>query len=187
MQLNEIRDNKGARKKRMRVARGIGSGKKKTGGRGQKGQLSRSGVHMNGFEGGQIPIFRRLPKRGFFNHGGLNYSELTLKDLQRAIDAKRIDAKKPLDEATLRAARVIRQRKDGLRLIGKDGLTAKVTITVSGATAGAAAAVAAAGGALTVVRPRKVEAALAEAAEPKGKRGLARKAATAKKAARFAT
>ncbi|MSO71159.1 MAG: 50S ribosomal protein L15 [Alphaproteobacteria bacterium] len=187
MRLNEIRDNKGARKKRMRVARGIGSGKKKTGGRGQKGQLSRSGVHMNGFEGGQIPIFRRLPKRGFFNHAGLDFSELTLKDLQRAIDSKQIDAKKPLDEKSLRTARVIRQRKDGIRLIGKDGLKAKVTITVAGASAGAAAAVAAAGGTLTIEAPRKVQAALAEAAEPKGKRGLRRKAATAKNEARFAS
>ena len=97
MRLNEIRDNKGARKARMRVARGIGAGKKKTGGRGQKGQKSRSGVHLNGFEGGQIPLYRRLPKRGFYNYTTLDFSELTLETLQRAIDQKRLDPKAPID------------------------------------------------------------------------------------------
>ena len=180
MRLNEIRDNEGARKKRMRVARGIGSGKKKTGGRGQKGQKSRSGVHLNGFEGGQIPLYRRLPKRGFYNYTRLDFSELTLRALQRAIDQGRIDPNLPVDEKTLLASRVVRRRRDGIRLLGNEGLTSKVTIAVSGATAGATAAVAKVGGSVTVTRPPKAPSAKAEAAKAEAAKSQAARAEAAK-------
>lgn len=147
MKLNELKDNEGARKDRTRVGRGIGSGKGKTCGVGQKGQKSRSGVAINGFEGGQMPIYMRMPKSGFNNKRfTTNYSELTTGKLQAAIDAKQIDAKKAIDEDALVAAKVINRKKDGVKLLTKGELKTKVELKISKATKSAAAAVEKAGG-----------------------------------------
>jgi large subunit ribosomal protein L15 len=146
MKLNEIRDNPGARKGRMRVGRGIGSGKGKTGGRGQKGQKSRSGVSIAGFEGGQMPLHMRLPKRGFNNPFGKDFAEVNLGMVQKFIDAKKLDAKGTIDHEALKAAGLAKGGKDGVRLLGKGELTTKVTFKVAGASKGAIAAVEKAGG-----------------------------------------
>ena len=147
MKLNEIRDNSGARHRRMRIGRGIGSGKGKTGGRGQKGAKARSGVSINGFEGGQMPIHRRLPKRGFTNIFRKKYVEVNLERLQTAIDAGKLDAKKPVDSAALLGAGVISKPRDGVRILGKGELKAKkLEIHAAGASKAAIAAVEAAGG-----------------------------------------
>ena len=146
MKLNEIRDNDGARKSRMRVGRGIGSGKGKTAGRGQKGAKARSGVSVNGFEGGQMPLHMRIPKRGFNNIFAKDFAEVNLGMVQKAIDAGKLDAKKPVDHAALKAAGLARGGKDGVRLLGKGELTAKVSFVVDGVSAGAKAAVEKAGG-----------------------------------------
>lgn len=159
MKLNELNDNEGARKERMRVGRGIGSGKGKTGGRGVKGQKSRSGVAIKGFEGGQMPIHRRLPKRGFNNIFAKEFAEVNIGRIQKAIDAKIIDAKKAITADVLIAAGVARKAKDGLRLLGKGALTAKVTVEVNGASAGAVAAVEKAGGKVTILGGDKTESA----------------------------
>ncbi len=150
MKLNEIRDNDGARKGRMRVGRGIGSGKGKTSGRGQKGQTSRSGVSINGFEGGQMPLHMRLPKRGFNNIFAKDYAEVNLGLVQKAIDAGKLDAKKDIDHAALKAAGLARGGKDGVRLLGKGAFTAKAKFVVAGVSAGAKAAVEKAGGSVEV-------------------------------------
>jgi large subunit ribosomal protein L15 len=145
--LNELRDNPGARKNKMRVGRGIGSGKGKTAGRGVKGQTSRTGVAIKGFEGGQMPLHRRLPKRGFTNIFAKEFSEVNLDKLQAAIDAGRIDVANEIDTVALVAAGLVgKVAKDGVRLLGRGELTAKVVISVAGATAGAKAAVEKAGG-----------------------------------------
>ncbi len=154
MKLNELADKPGARKGRMRVGRGIGSGKGKTGGRGVKGQKSRSGVAVKGFEGGQMPIYRRLPKRGFNMYNAAEFAEVNLGRLQEAIDAKKVDASKPIDADVLKEAGVVRRIKDGIRLLGKGELKAKVTITVAGASKSAVAAVEKAGGKIDVVAPK---------------------------------
>lgn len=146
MKLNEIRDNEGARKGRMRICRGIGSGKGKTGGRGGKGQTARTGVAINGFEGGQMPIYRRLPKRGFNNIFANKYAEINLGRLQAAIDKGVIDASKEIDAEVLVAAGVLKQSYDGIRLLGNGELTAKVTLKVAGSTEAARAAVEKVGG-----------------------------------------
>jgi large subunit ribosomal protein L15 len=146
MKLNEIRDNPGARKSRMRVGRGIGSGKGKTGGRGQKGQKSRSGVSIAGFEGGQMPLHMRLPKRGFNNPFGKDFAEVNLGMVQKFIDAGKLDASATLDHDTLKAAGLAKGGKDGVRLLGKGELTSPVTFKVTGASKGAIAAVEKAGG-----------------------------------------
>lgn len=161
MKLNDIRNNDGATHAKKRRGRGIGSGLGKTSGRGHKGQTSRSGVAMANFEGGQMPIYRRLPIRGFKNPNRADYSEITLERLQAAIDAGRVDAKKPIDAEALVAAGVLRRAKDGLRLLGGGELKAKVEITVAGATKSAVAAVEKAGGTITqtVVKKEKNEAA----------------------------
>jgi large subunit ribosomal protein L15 len=151
MKLNDLRDNAGARKARMRVGRGIGSGKGKTSGRGVKGQSSRTGVAINGFEGGQMPIYRRLPKRGFTNLFRLDYAEVNLDRLQDALTAGRLAADQTITAAALVAAGVISQAKDGVRLLGRGEITSKVTIEVAGATATAVAAVEKAGGSVTIV------------------------------------
>jgi large subunit ribosomal protein L15 len=155
--LNDIRDNDGARKGRMRIGRGIGSGKGKTGGRGGKGQTARSGVAINGFEGGQMPLHRRIPKRGFTNHMRNNYVVINLGTIQAAIDEKKIDAKATINGEVLVAAGVLRRTRDGVRLLAKGALTAKVTIDVAGASAAAIAAVEKAGGSVTL--PKVEEAA----------------------------
>ncbi len=150
MRLNELRDNPGATKSRMRVGRGIGSGKGKTGGRGVKGQKSRSGVAIKGFEGGQMPLHQRLPKRGFKKPNRKVFAELSLGRLQAAIDAGKLDAKTAIDEAALVASGVIRRKRDGVRLLGKGELTAKVQLSITGATKSAREAVEKAGGTLTL-------------------------------------
>ena len=162
MKLNEIADKDGARHYRKRVARGIGSGLGKTAGRGGKGQTARSGGAKPGFEGGQMPIYRRLPKRGFTKPNALSFNEVNLGRLQSAIDAGRLDAAKPVDAAALQAAGLTGKPRDGVRLLGKGVLTAKIAITVNHASRSAAEAVEKAGGSLTVIpakRPAKGDAA----------------------------
>lgn len=146
MKLNEIRDNDGARKGRMRICRGIGSGKGKTGGRGGKGQTARTGVAINGFEGGQMPIYRRMPKRGFKNIFALKYAEVNLGRLQAAIDKGFLNAAEEINAEALISAGVVKSAFDGIRLLGDGELTAKVTIKVAGSTASAKEAVEKAGG-----------------------------------------
>lgn len=155
MKLNEIKDNAGARKGRMRVGRGIGSGKGKTAARGQKGQKSRSGVSIKGFEGGQMPLHMRLPKRGFNNPFGKDYAEVNIGMVQKFIDAKKIDAKKNITEDVLREAGLVRGGKDGVRLLGKGEIKAKAKFVVTGATKGAIAAVEKAGGSVEVTGSAK--------------------------------
>ena len=150
--LNEIRDNEGAHKKRMRVGRGPGSGKGKTGGRGVKGQKSRSGVAIGGFEGGQMPLHMRMPKRGFNNPFAKKFAEVNFWRLEQAIAAGKLDAKKPIDAAALINAGVIRREKDGVRLLGQGELTSKLDITVYSASASAKTAVEKAGGKLTTTK-----------------------------------
>lgn len=163
MRLNKLSDNPGARKNRTRVGRGIGSGSGKTAGRGMKGQKSRSGVALKGFEGGQMPIHRRLPKRGFTNIHGARFSEIGLNRLQEAIDKKVLDASKPITEAILKGSGVITHLRDGVRVLGGGEIKAKITLEVAGATASAVAAIEAAGGAITLTRPKR------EKSEAKGK------------------
>ncbi len=158
MKLNQIADNAGARKVRTRVGRGIGCTKGKTCGRGVKGQTSRSGVAINGFEGGQMPIYRRLPKRGFKNVNAVEFSELTIDRLQQAINHG-LDVAQPLTAEVLKAAGVIHKPLAGIRLIGVGELSAKVTIEVVGATPGAIASVEKAGGSVTVLKPAVADAA----------------------------
>lgn len=177
MKLNELRDNDGARKLRTRVGRGIGSGKGKTAGRGQKGQKSRSGVAIKGFEGGQMPLHMRLPKRGFNNPFGTDYAEVNLGMIQKFIDAKKLTNKGTLDHAALKEAGLARGGKDGVRLLAKGEITAKITISVAGASKGAIAAVEKAGGKVEVL-PAGGE------RRPKGeKKAVASKPAKEKKAA----
>ncbi len=150
MKLNDLRDNQGARKSRMRVGRGIGSGKGKTAGRGQKGAKARSGVSIAGFEGGQMPLHMRIPKRGFNNIFAKDHAEVNLGLVQKAIDAGKLDGKMLIDQAALRAAGLGRGGKDGVRLLGKGEFTAKVKFLVAGVSAGARAAVEKAGGSVEV-------------------------------------
>jgi large subunit ribosomal protein L15 len=152
MKLNQLSDNRGARKRPMRVGRGIGSGKGKTAGRGGKGQTARSGVALNGYEGGQMPLHRRLPKRGFNNIFRPRYVEVNLGRLQTAIDAGRLDPAAPVNAAALVAAGIIRRERDGVRLLGKGTLRAKLTVEVAGASRSAVAAVERAGG--TIVQTK---------------------------------
>ena len=167
MKLNEISDNKGARKSRMRVGRGIGSGKGKTAGRGQKGAKARSGVSIAGFEGGQMPLHMRIPKRGFNNKKfAKDYAEVNLGLVQKAIDAGKLDIKATIDHAALQAAGLARGGKDGVRLLGKGELSAKLSFTVAGASKGAIEAVEKAGGSVSVI---EVVAAAEKAAAKKGK------------------
>ncbi|WP_375291131.1 50S ribosomal protein L15 [Qipengyuania sp.] len=157
MKLTDIRDNEGARKPRMRVGRGIGSGKGKTAGRGQKGAKARSGVAMNGFEGGQMPLHMRLPKRGFNNIFAKDYAEVNVGMIQKMIDAKKLDAKGTLDHDALKAAGLARGGKDGVRLLGKGELSAKLSFKVAHATKGAIAAVEKAGGSVEVIEKAQPE------------------------------
>lgn len=151
MRLNEIADNTGARKVRKRVGRGIGSGLGKTAGRGVKGQKSRSGVAIKGFEGGQMPIYRRLPKRGFNNPNAKNWNVINLGQVQTAIDAKKLDAKATVTAAVLVEAGLIGKERDGVRLLGKGELTAKVNFEINHASKSAAAAVEKSGGSIKIV------------------------------------
>lgn len=154
MRLNELKDRQGAHKARKRVGRGIGSGTGKTSGKGQKGQKSRSGVSLLGFEGGQMPLFRRLPKRGFKNPFSKDYAELTLGDLEKAVAKGKVDSKKPLTEEVLLAGGVVKKSRDGVRLLATGELKTKLSIEVTGATKGAIAAVEKAGGSITVTPPK---------------------------------
>ena len=180
MKLNEIRDNEGAHKKRMRVGRGPGSGKGKTAGRGVKGQKSRSGVAIGGFEGGQMPLYMRMPKRGFNNPNALKLAEVNLWRLQEAIDAKKLDIKGEIKGDALVAAGVIRRVKDGVRILGTGEIKSKLNLVVWSASAGAIKAIEAAGG--TVVQERI--AAEAKAAARIEKRNAAKGKAPAPKAPR---
>lgn len=158
MRLNELRDNPGAVKERTRVGRGIGSGKGKTGGRGVKGQKSRSGVAIKGFEGGQMPLHQRLPKRGFTKPNRAQFAEVTLGRLQKAVDAGKLDAKATIDAKALIAAGVIRRAKAGVRVIGGGDFKAKLTLDVAGASKPAIAAIEKAGGSITLPAPKDSEA-----------------------------
>jgi large subunit ribosomal protein L15 len=156
MKLNQLSDNPGATKRRKRIGRGPGSGTGKMGGRGIKGQKSRSGVAINGYEGGQMPLYMRLPKRGFNNINAKTYAVINLGLIQKFIDAKKIDAKKPITEQSLVESGLVRRIKDGVRILAKGDLTSKLDITVTGASASAIEAVAKAGGALNVTKAAKV-------------------------------
>ncbi len=151
MKLNQLSDNSAARQDRKRIGRGIGSGTGKTSGRGHKGQNSRSGVSLKGFEGGQMPLNRRLPKRGFNNIFRKDFAIVNLDRLQAAIDAGKLDPKKPVDAAALQTAGVVKKTHDGVRLLAKGALKTKVDITVAGASKAARAAVEEAGGSLTLI------------------------------------
>jgi large subunit ribosomal protein L15 len=176
MNLNDLRDNKGARKSRVRVGRGIGSGLGKTGGRGQKGQKSRSGVSIFGFEGGQMPLHMRLPKRGFNNPFAKDYAEVNLGAIQKLVDAGKLSTDGTIDHAALQAAGLARGGKDGVRLLGKGAITSALTFRVAGASAGARRAVEAAGGTVEVIE-------LVSASEKAAaKKGSAKKASAKNKA-----
>jgi large subunit ribosomal protein L15 len=159
MKLNGISDNPGSSKDRMRVGRGIGSGKGKTGGRGVKGQKARTGVAIKGFEGGQMPLHRRLPKRGFWNPFSTNYNEVNLGRIQQAVEAGKLDATAPVTLESLMAAGVLTKARDGVKILGQGELTARLTFEVAAASKSAVAAIEKAGGAITLL----VAAAAAEA------------------------
>jgi large subunit ribosomal protein L15 len=150
MKLNELRDNEGARKERKRVGRGAGSGKGKTSGRGHKGQKSRAGATINGFEGGQMPIYRRLPKRGFKNPFRKEYAVVNIGDVQKAIEEGRLDVSSYVDEVALRGAGLAGKVKLGIRLLAKGEISTKVTVRVTGASKAAVAAVEKAGGSIVL-------------------------------------
>ena len=150
MKLNELRDNDGAARKKKRIGRGPGSGKGKTGGRGIKGQKSRSGVAINGYEGGQMPLYQRLPKRGFNKPNRKSFAVVNLGVIQAFVDAGKLDAGADITEDTLLAAGVVRRKLDGVRVLAKGDLSAKLSLTVTGASKAAVDAVAKAGGSLTV-------------------------------------
>ena len=180
MRLNEISDNPGARKSAKRVGRGIGSGSGKTAGRGVKGQKSRSGVAIKGFEGGQMPLHRRLPKRGFNNIFASDYNEVNVGRVQQAIDAGKLDAGAVVTVETLRDAGVVNKLRDGVRLLGVGEISAKVSFEVAGASKSAIEAVEKAGGSVTVLPGKKPPART-------GKRTERREAAKAKREARVAS
>ena len=170
MKLNDIRDNEGARKSRVRVGRGIGSGLGKTAGRGQKGAKSRSGVSINGFEGGQMPLHMRLPKRGFNNVFARDYAEVNVGAIQKALDAGKLSADGTLDHDAFKAAGLARGGKDGVRILGKGSLSAKLAVRVAGISAGARQAIEGAGGSVEVIEV------VPAADKAKAKKGSAKKA-----------
>src|SRR5947209_19292962 len=178
MKLNQLKDNKGARQSRVRVGRGIGSGRGKTAGRGQKGAKARSGVSIAGFEGGQMPLHMRLPTRGFNNIFARDYAEVNIGAIQKVIDAGKLDIKNTLDHDALKAAGLARGGKDGVRLLGKGELKAKLAFKVAGVSKGARDAVEQAGGSVVLIE-RKNPAELAAA-----KKGKVREARLADKAAK---
>jgi large subunit ribosomal protein L15 len=158
MKLHELADRPGATKNRMRVGRGIGSGKGKTAGRGVKGQKARTGVAIKGFEGGQMPLHRRLPKRGFTNIFAKTFVEVGLDRVQKAIDDGKLDGKATVNAEALKAAGVIRRVRDGVRILGNGEIKAKVNFEVEGASKAAAAAIEKAGGSITILGKRAAEA-----------------------------
>jgi len=173
MQLNDLRDNKGATKPRKRVGRGMASGTGKTSGKGHKGQKSRSGVSLLGFEGGQMPLYRRLPKRGFNNPFSKDFAEINLGKLQKAVDAGKIDPKKPVTGESLLEAGLVRKSADGVKVLAKGELSAKLELEVAAASKAALAAIEKAGGKVTLPEPK---------AKPEGK-GKARHRIQAERAA----
>lgn len=162
MKLHELHDNDGANRKKKRIGRGPGSGKGKTGGRGIKGQTSRSGVALNGYEGGQMPLYRRLPKRGFSKPNRLEFAIVNLGQLQGFVDAGKLDVSAALDGDALVASGLVRRKLDGVRLLAKGELKAKLNLTVAGASKAAIEAVEKAGGTVTVTRPVQSAEAAAE-------------------------
>lgn len=178
MRLNDIKDNPGARKFRVRIGRGIGSGVGKTGGRGGKGQTARTGVAIGGFEGGQMPLHRRLPKRGFNKWDRKNWNEINIGALQRAVDEGKLKAGQSVDVAALVDAGILRRPKDGLRLLGTGEIKAKLALTVNHASASAKAAVEKAGGSVKIIETKVLA-----ADEAKRKKSAAKKAGSAKKSA----
>ena len=177
MKINEIQDNAGSSRSHKRVGRGIGSGTGKTSGRGQKGQKSRSGVSLLGFEGGQMPLYRRLPKRGFNNPFSKQYAEVNVGELQRAVDAGKIDAKQSITDKVLVDSGLARKTRDGVRLLGKGELKSKLEIKVASASKGGISAVEKVGG--SVILPDPIE-------KPEGKGKRRDKLSTERKAARAA-
>jgi len=169
MRLNQLSNNEGASTERKRVGRGCGSGTGKTAGRGVKGQKSRSGVAIKGFEGGQMPIHRRLPKRGFKNIFSKNFNEVNIGRIQLAVDAGKLDAAKTITVEALLDAGVIRRVNDGVRLLGKGELTGKVTLEITGASKGAVAAVEKAGGSVTIVELARAAIEVSDKPKTKGK------------------
>ncbi len=151
MKLNELSDNPGSSKNRMRVGRGIGSGKGKTGGRGVKGQKARTGVSIKGFEGGQMPLHRRLPKRGFFNPFSTDYNEVNIGRIQQAVDAGKLDASTPVTVETLIAAGLLAKARDGVKILGQGEIKAKLSFEVAAASKGAIAAIEGAGGSVKLL------------------------------------
>jgi large subunit ribosomal protein L15 len=158
MKLTDLRDNPGATKNRMRVGRGIGSGKGKTGGRGVKGQKARTGVAIKGFEGGQMPLHRRLPKRGFNNHFALDLNEVNVGRIQQAVDAGKLDAKAPVTEDALVKAGVCARARDGVKILGMGEIKSKLAFEVYGASKTAVAAIEKAGGSVKILSPKAVAA-----------------------------
>lgn len=179
MRLNEINDNEGARKRRVRIGRGIGSGVGKTGGRGGKGQTARSGVAIGGFEGGQMPLHRRLPKRGFNKFRPKDFNEINVGALQKAVDEGKLKAGQSVDVAALIEAGILRRPKHGLRVLGTGELKSKLTITANGASASAKAAIEGAGGSLKIIEIKVLE-----ADEVKRKKTAAKKAGSGKTTAK---
>jgi large subunit ribosomal protein L15 len=151
MKLNEIRDNEGSTKNRMRVGRGIGSGKGKTGGRGVKGQKARTGVSIKGFEGGQMPLHRRLPKRGFNKPNAVELNEVNVGRIQQAVEAGKLDQGAPITIEALVAAGVVSKPRDGVKILGVGELTTKLSFQVAGASKSAVAAIEKAGGSVTLL------------------------------------
>jgi large subunit ribosomal protein L15 len=170
MRLNDIKDNAGSRKMRLRIGRGIGSGMGKMGGRGGKGQTARSGVRLGGFEGGQMPLHRRLPKRGFRTMDRRKFNEVSLDRLQLAVDGGLLDQAKPVDAKALMAAGVIRREMSGVRLLGNGELKAKLNFKVHHATASAKAAIEKAGGSVDLIVAKVLEADVKKAAKTAAKR-----------------
>ena len=184
MKLNELVSNPGSNKPRTRVGRGIGSGKGKTSGSGQKGQKARTGVSINGFEGGQMPLYQRIPKRGFTQPNRKEFAEVNLGRLQQAFDAKKLDAKKTVDALALKEAGVITKTLDGVRILGNGELTTKADFEVSGTTTSAQKAIEKAGGKLTIV---DFKAPAKEVSKDKPVKGVAKRAKAAKAAKKKAT
>jgi large subunit ribosomal protein L15 len=170
MQLNQISDNQGAHKSRRRIGRGIGSGRGKTSGKGVKGQKARTGVSINGFEGGQMPIHRRVPKRGFNNISGKRFAEISLGGLQKAIDSGKLDAAQPITLDALKASGLVRHLRDGVRLLASGELKAKVALEITGATRAAVAAVEKAGGSVKVAILPKADRPVVESNSKRGKK-----------------
>jgi len=150
MKLHELHDNEGANRKKKRIGRGPGSGKGKTGGRGIKGQKSRSGVAIKGYEGGQMPLYQRLPKRGFNNRNSKSFSVVNLGLIEKFIDAGKLDVKAEITEDTLVASGLVRRKRDGIRILAKGELKSKLKLNVTGASKAAIEAVSKAGGSLTI-------------------------------------